>query len=188
MNNEFNKHKQHSEYLSQKYVVPFLNKQLKIKYPNLNCFVGTVESLGESFANLLDMNAGVDLYYKNDSNIYFIAQRISERPCTNRFILRYRTALGGKTEFEKRISAMEHNAIRPTWNMHTYIDGNQLTIGIVNSDKLFKYLKQQNDNGSLYIGNDYDGSYYCGMSWNELNNYGIKVTVFKQYINEMESI
>ena len=170
-----------SEKLAKRYVIPLLNEYLKTRHPGRNCTIGTIESLGESFANLLDMTSGADLFMKMDTNIYLIALRISVEFYPDEFTIRYRKNNGIMTEYEKRISAMTCGAIRPFWNIHVHIHDNRLSMGIVRSDELFTYLKNMERQGKLHLGRTSDAT-YCYVSWEELTKAGIKVvTIQKEF-------
>lgn len=170
-----------SERLAREYVIPTLNEYVKQKYPNQKCLIETVESLDESLARLLDMNTGADLYYKRDEMVWFIALRISQPSTRKEFDIRYAKDNHAKTEYEKRVEALLNKAVRPTWNIQAHISGNSLVMGVVDSDRLFRYLRTAEQNKTLHTDRWSDAT-RCVVGWDELEEHGIHVTVIEKQL------
>lgn len=142
--------------------------------------ITSLEGLNNSLAHQLDIDCGADIMMKYEGLVYFIASRVSEGFNSRKFTIRYVRDTGTETEYFKRKKAMEKNAVRPKFNIHTYIKGDKITLGLVNSDKLFEFIieKEKKDELTLtHLGREGElgGASFIEIGWDELNETGIKV-------------
>lgn len=160
---------------SEIYVIPYLRKLFGKDY-----IVKSVEKDTSKFAQEMDIYSGFDIVMRRkDSCVFGVASRIQPDVGFRSFTIRYERDTGTRTEYEKRVTAMKCNALRPTYNVHAYVNGSEMSIAVVRSDDLFSYLLEQEARGTLKVNHTRSGqnggATFCYANWSELKRAGIEV-------------
>lgn len=120
----------------------------------------------------LDQYSGIDLIGKKNDNLMTIACRIQWDKNYKTFTIRYKRISGIKTEYEKRIEAIEKGYLYPGWMMHVYMSGlfnndNRLLdekslkilgCAVIRTDELYKFITEEKiifHNKANYEGNEF---------------------------------
>jgi len=104
----------------------------------------------------LDQYSGIDLIGKKNDNLMTIASRIQWDKNYKTFTIRYKRTSGAKTEYDKRIEAIEKGYLYPGWTLQAYmkgifdnnelIDENSLKIlgcAVVRTDELYRFITEE---------------------------------------------
>ena len=137
---------------------------------------------------MLDMDTGADILVKDGALSWLVASRIQLDKGHRTFSIRYLRDNGVRTEYSKRLEAMQNNAIRPRWNVHTYFKGDYASIAIIESDPLIIYLHEQEKRGELKLKHtgygQFGGATFCYATWDELKAY-TRVVEWSGNINDL---
>jgi len=146
------------------------NKDYFIK--KLKCIdIYSIEDMDNNILNMLDISAGVDLLLKDNYGLKTIANRIQQSEKSwDSFTIRYSRFTGSKTEFEKRMYAIENNYMYPTLTIQSYInkEGKILNYSVIETKKLYKYVKDNFDN--LQIRETYDGNKFLVIPFSKISH------------------
>lgn len=153
----------------------------------------SVESNTDSeLANELDQTAGVDSWnIKSDDIVHGIGSRVQylsssklDSPADT-FTVRKERPSGAKTEFEKRLHAIQNGGVYPHWTTQAYLPepgGELLSLGRVRTKDLIFHIKDGEGGGEDYRVVDPVGeaSFYA-VRWARLEAVGVGVRTEKPY-------
>lgn len=130
-----------------------------------------------AMAQTLDMLGGIDAwYYRNNEGIWGVASRVQQGTDNYRTTtLRARKRNGHRTELERLVWAVEHDALHPQWVIHAYATpgyGALLGVGVVPTRPLLQAV-------AAGIGyertNREDGTVFRVLPWDALQRFGCAV-------------
>ena len=169
-----------------------------IVFPNIQSMLGggvivPVETVTDKyFTEELDTLAGIDAWQieNNRQGLRGIASRVQwgER-AWNTFTIRKKTIGGGRTEYEKRLFAIQHERegyIYPSITIQAYLDilhGKLLSAGIIHTTDLFELLEAGHYQTRI---NPKDGNEFVFIDWPLIIGYGIEMHIWpKEAHHEM---
>mgnify|MGYP000524116429 CR=1 FL=1 len=161
--------------------------------------VSVEASTDSELADELDQTAGVDAWnIKSDDIVRGIGSRIQylsssklETPADT-FTVRKERQSGAKTEYEKRLHAIQNGGVYPHWTTQAYLtepQGELLSLARVRTKDLIFHIK----NGEEGPGEDYtvvepggEASFYV-VNWWRLQEVGVGVRTTKPYKDDSGS-
>lgn len=146
----------------------------------------------KEWANKLDTLSGIDAWYiKKNSGLSGIASRVQWKPEQsqkypyNTFNIRYKKPSGAKTEYQKRIEAINSDGelLYPYWTCHAYLCDKEfgpiLSMALARTVDVIEAC-------SLGIGferiNPTDGTTFINVPWRKLHNEGYQFYAFPSSI------
>lgn len=151
--------------------------QLHILMPGYNFM--SIECVStDEHKKLLDMSAGIDVWVYNSYGIRGLASRIQYGKAYNTFTIKKERASGTKTEYKKRVEAIEKNYLYPFYTMQAYIDINKnqlISLAVCQTQSLFTKISN-NQYCIKNTGSNQNGqaAFYI-IDWKEFDNNEIKI-------------
>jgi len=133
----------------------------------------------------LDQYSGIDYIGKKENNqLITIACRIQWDIDYKTFTIRFQRTSGTKTEFDKRIEAIEKGYLYPIYTMQAYMIKNPLKIlscALIKTDILYKFITE---NQNLLYENtaNKEGNKFKYVRWSDIE----QLDSFWQYSNNTE--
>lgn len=141
------------------------------------------DSTAEGLTRSFDVLAGIDAWHLNDELGFMrgVASRVQWGSAWNTFTIRMSRDSGTKTEFEKRLDAIEQHDIRgdlyPVLTVQAYLDrqgGSLLSVGMVRTRDLFVYAFSANP-PRRRTGN----AEFAYIHWSALKDAGVRVRTWE---------
>jgi hypothetical protein len=146
----------------------------------------------QGFVRDLDVLAGIDAWQLLDGRGYMrgIASRMQADPRDWRtFTIRRSRTSGARTEFEKRVQAIqehEHGALYPALTVHGYVatwdKGPLLSAAVVRTADLYSYIVEHE--AEVPWRPTSNATFYC-PTWSQLQAAGLDVRVWSQDAHRM---
>lgn len=137
------------------------------------CQFKNLESSDDETLLWLDRYAGIDYIIKKpDNQMIGVAARVQWNKNWETFTIRYKLNSGTKTEFAKRVEAIDKGYFYPTLTLQAYFNDNITPIGaaIIPTIKLFDFIKWNEDKWYYqHTGN----AQFIVVKWKHLYDYGI---------------
>jgi len=161
-------------------------KLLKLKVFKNKVEIQSTEYKDEIIFKWLDQLSGIDYIAKRqDNQLITIACRIQWDINYKTFTIRFKRITGTKTEFDKRIDAIENGYLYPTFTMQAYLTENPLKLldcALIKTDILYRFIKRNLNNKNLIFENtaNKEGNVFKYVKWESLINlpgfwqYGLK--------------
>lgn len=105
-----------------------------------NSMIIDVEGAGDALKQL-DINAGIDYMLVSNKGIRGLASRVQAGKSWRTFTVRARKQSGAKTEYEKRIDAINEGYIYPYYTMQAYADNDKIEYAICKTDDLYRLIQ-----------------------------------------------
>ena len=133
----------------------------------------SVEGQNSITMKWLDQYSGIDIIgRKNDNHLVTIASRIQWNKNYKTFTIRYERITGAKTEFEKRIEAIQKGYLYPNFTMQAYINETPLQIlswASIKTDIFYKYLIEHPEIMFERTAN-YEGNKFKYIYWSDISH------------------
>jgi hypothetical protein len=152
----------------------------------------SVEAVTDNeMADELDQTAGVDSWnVKTGDIIRGVASRVqyvSSIPFDSppdTFTVRKERPSGAKTEYDKRLDAIQNDGLYPHWQTQAYLDqpgGDLLSLARIKTKALIRHIKNGDDGDDYYVMDpEGEASFFC-VKWWRLNELGLGVRMTKPY-------
>jgi len=152
----------------------------------------SVEANTESdLAAELDETAGVDSWsIKHDnivrgvgSRVQYLSQIKFDKP-PNTFTVRKERQSGVKTEYEKRLYAIQNGGLYPYWTTQAYLSeprGELLSVGRVRTKDLIYHIKDGDEGEDYYVVSPPGEASFYVVNWWRLEEVGVGVRTAKPY-------
>lgn len=99
----------------ERYVKAQVEEALGQKIFSVECYTD------KEIAVFLDTLAGIDAWARTNNEVRGIALRVQPIKCWETFTIRYSRPSGAKTEYFKRVKAIESGALYPYYTLQAYI-------------------------------------------------------------------
>jgi len=138
--------------------------------------IQTTEYKDEIIFKWLDQLSGIDYIAKRqDNQLITIACRIQWDVNYQTFTIRFKRVTGTKTEFDKRIEAIENDYLYPTFTMQAYLNKNPLKLldcALIKTDILYRFIKRHLNDKNLIFENiaNKEGNKFKYVKWDSLKN------------------
>lgn len=141
----------------------------------------SIENSGNEILDMFDKYSGIDaIQITKDSQIRTMACRVqwTDRPW-NTFTIRYKRSSGARTEFEKRMDAIDNDKLYPQLTMQAYFSNNDdklLSLAIVETRNLYKSIVcdgQINTSVARKKTAFEDGNVFLVVPWDKLSKISI---------------
>jgi len=132
-----------------------------------------IESSDNNVLQMFDKYSGVDaIQITNDNQIRGIAMRVQYGNAWNTFTIRYKRTSGAKTEYEKRVDALENEKAYPHLTVQCYLsnDGETiLSVGIIRTRDLYKQIQERPEITNFRSAGE-DGNTFIWVNFKDLKN------------------
>jgi len=148
--------------MGKQWIEDLTKAQIGIELIRLKVFQNKIELISTEdqetlICKWLDQYSGIDLIGKKNDNLMTMACRIQWDKNYKTFTIRYKRTSGAKTEYEKRIEAIEKGYLYPGWTMQAYMNGmfdnnNKLIdekslkilgCAVIRTDVLYKFINEE---------------------------------------------
>lgn len=121
--------------------------------------VYSIEGHDDIIIKMLDTHSGIDYVAEKEGSLFGIACRVQWGCNYESFTIRYKRKSGAKTEYEKRLTAIDNGAFYPAWTMQMYCDASNEIIAAAacKTKVLYEYVKSLPDEkikGRIITNND----------------------------------
>ena len=144
-----------------------------------------IESSSNPILNMFDQHSGVDaIQITKDKQIRGVALRVQYGNAWDTFTIRYRRSSGAKTEYEKRVEALQNEKMYPQLTIQCYLseDGSKiLSVGIIKTRDLYEQLERNNEKVKKRVAKE-DGNIFKYISFYDLHKILIYKNGIKKYI------
>ena len=166
--------------ISRNLFINFVWPNIKIWFPPESKLI-QVEEVQDSYAELLDKEAGIDYLIKDKVGLRPISARVQQNYEFKTLTIREKRSSGVKTEFEKLVKRVNSNYLHPWIHIQAYIKFNKLirAYGVETRD-LVHLLDFKDDNVWYREINKNDGNIFLVFKISGLENYGIKIMKFEK--------
>lgn len=160
---------------------------VKVVWPKIKYWFGEfteliqVEEIQDSYAELLDKEAGIDYLIKDKTGIRPLSARVqSDNFLYKTVTIREKRANGTKTEFQKLLTRVNSNYLHPWLHIQAYVQAGCLFAAFgVKIEDLIHILDFENPEVWYRQTNKQDGNIFIVYKISGLKDYGIKVIEFK---------
>ncbi len=129
-----------------------------------------IESSDNNILQMFDKYSGVDaIQVTNDNQIRGIAMRVQYGNAWDTFTIRYKRSSGVKTEYEKRMDAIQNEKMYPQLTVQCYLSSDSkevLSVGIIRTKDLYEQI--QNKEIVKYREAAEDGNIFLYVNWRDL--------------------
>ena len=106
-----------------------------------------IETSDNDVLQMFDKYSGVDaIQVTKDNQLRGVAMRVQYGKAWNTFTIRYKRSSGSKTEYEKRVDAIENEKMYPQLTVQCFLSSDSkeiLSVGIIRTKDLYDQLKDK---------------------------------------------
>lgn len=136
----------------------------------------------------LDMRAGVDAWWYDESRVRAVSLRIQPQSVVWRtFTIRAHKRNGAMTELQKYRRAIDEELLYPHWHVQAYLDARAERVTAIGAARLRDIMAMIDDGCYYERRNTQDGTVFYVINWDKMHERGLHVAIWPpENANQMQ--